>query len=214
MRFPDMYKIKQRLNAAALANPGAELEKKLKEKEELFGKLGAKRIAIAVGSRNIDALVPILKTLSSWLKRFGASPFIVPAMGSHGGGTKEGKNAILHSLGVSESSIGIPIASDLGTKFLGESAVGAEVYMERAALSSDGIVVVNRVAPHTGYSGRVQSGIQKMIAVGLGGLDGARSCHSFGFCSSDVIAKMAAFSLEKAAFLCGVALVEDGEKRL
>ena len=210
MRFPRMVTARQQLCRKPLVDPRSALTDGLEE-----ANLGAllppgRRIAVAVGSRSIDGLIEVLSRLIESLKTEGREPFIVPAMGSHGGATAEGQSRLLRGLGVLEESINAPVEASMETVSLGTTSGGAEVFIGRAAFHSDGIIVLNKVAPHTGYSGPIQSGVVKMISAGLGKADGARSLHRYGFEAGPLIGQMAALTIEKAPVLLGVALVEDG----
>jgi hypothetical protein len=135
-------------------------------------------------------------------------------MGSHGGATAGGQSAVLDRLGINEETVGAPVEPSTEAVSLGTTPGGAEAFTARSALQADAIVVVNRVAPHTAYSGPVQSGALKMLAAGLGKRDGARSLHKHGFEAAHLIGEMADLVIAKAPAVLGVALVEDGEKKL
>lgn len=172
------------------------------------------RIGIAVGSRNIDRIAELAATMVRDLRALGFEPFIIPAMGSHGGATEGGQMGVLAGLGVTEESVGAPIEPSTEVVPLGRTPGGAEAFTARAALEADGLVVMNRVAPHTGFSGPVQSGVVKMIAVGLGKVEGARALHLQGFGAGHLIREIATMALEALPPVLAVALVEDGEKKL
>ena len=139
------------------------------------------RVAISAGSRGISHLVPLLRSLAEFCKSRGAEPFIVPAMGSHGGAMAEGQIAILAAYGVTEESIGCPIRSTMEVERIGTTSDGREVYLDRYAHEADGIIVFNRVKYHSCFSGPYQSGIMKMMAIGLANQYGAERCHDEGF---------------------------------
>jgi len=172
------------------------------------------RIGIAVGSRNIDRIADLATSLVRELCGLGFEPFIIPAMGSHGGATEQGQLDVLARLGVTEESVGAPIEPSIEVAPLGRTPGGAEAFTARAALEADGLVVINRVAPHTGFSGPVQSGVVKMIAVGLGKAEGARALHLNGFGAGHLIREIATEALEALPPVVAVVLVEDGEKKL
>ena len=209
-----MVKVRQRLVESSLEDPAWKLGINLDKawQGQLF-KPGS-RVAVAVGSRRIEGLAELVGLLVHRLQSAGCHPFIVPAMGSHGGATPEGQIELLARMGVSEGSCGAPVLSSPATVSIGVTHGGAEVFVGKEALDSDAIVVINRVAPHTGYDGPVQSGIQKMLAVGLGKWDGAASLHRHGFGSPHLIGQAAELVIEKAPVALGVALVEDGLRRL
>lgn len=180
--------------------------------DDCFG--AGRRIAVAVGSRTIDRLAEVVSRLVERLQALQCEVFIVPAMGSHGGATAQGQAGILRGLGISEEVTGAPVESSMEAVSLGTTPSGVEVFVDRAAYGADGIVVVNRVAPHTGYWGPVQSGVVKMISVGLGNSAGAASLHRRGFGAGHLLGEMADLALGKIAPVVAVALIEDGAKTL
>lgn len=173
------------------------------------------RIAVGVGSRGLADLPMLVRVTIDELKARGARPFIVPAMGSHGGATAEGQVDVLAALGVTEDSAGCPIVSSMDTVQLGVLPNGLPVHMDRHAMQADGIVVINRVKPHTSFSGSIESGLVKMITIGLGKQRGADSCHALGFgqMAASIVA-MAKVNLAAAPILFGVATVENGYDRI
>jgi hypothetical protein len=173
--------------------------------------LQGKRIAVGVGSRGIANLDVLVLELCRWLKKQGADPFIFPAMGSHGGATAEGQRRVLEDYGISRESLGAEIHASMGTVSLGLTPEGFKVHTDRLAWESDGVILLNRVKPHTDFSGKIESGLLKMIAVGMGKAEGARECHrwswKFGF--EKVIRAMSAKVLASGKILAGVAVVEN-----
>ena len=169
------------------------------------------RIAVAVGSRGISGLAEIVGEVIHNLKECGARPFLVPAMGSHGGATAEGQAGVLSEYGISEKTMGVPIEASVDVDLLGEVDPKIPVYFGRAAMQADGIVVVNRVKPHTDFSGAIGSGILKMLAIGLGKRTGAGACHyaASRLGHEYVIRTVSRFLLERVPFLVGVAILEN-----
>jgi hypothetical protein len=174
-------------------------------------KLHGRRIAIAVGSRGIASLPEIVRSLCDWLKAQGAQPFIIPAMGSHGGGTAEGQRQILADYGITEAGVGAEIRSSTETVGVGTTPQGFPVFADRLAWESDGIVVVNRVKPHSDLTGAIESGMLKMMAIGLGKREGASEGHKqiwkYGF--EPTLRAVSAKILEGGKILFGVAIVEN-----
>ncbi len=168
-------------------------------------------IALAVGSRGIAKLREIVHATVQWLRAAGARPFAFPAMGSHGGATAEGQRQVLAEYGVTPENIGCPIRSDMATVITGTTPHGDRVFMDRNAWHSDGVVAINRVKPHTDFYGRIESGLTKMIAIGMGKADGARECHrairKYG--NEQAIRAAAQVSLATGKILAGLAVVEN-----
>src|SRR6266540_3059578 len=170
------------------------------------------RVAVAVGSRGIANLDKLIGAVTQELRQAGAAPFIVPAMGSHGGATPEGQVRLLADYGVTEQRMGAPIRAAMDVERLGATADGIEVLWSAEALRSDGVVVVNRVKPHTDfYSETLGSGLLKMLVVGLGKRAGAANFHAaamrLGY--ERVLSTAARVALATAPVLCGVAVVEN-----
>lgn len=168
-------------------------------------------IAVGVGSRGVSPLKEVVATIVRQLQVLGASPFIVPAMGSHGDGTAEGQREVLAGYGIDEKTLGVPVRSSMDTILLGTTSEGVAVHMDANAARADGIVVIGRVKPHTGFRGPVESGLCKMLAVGLGKANGARAIHAGGLATA--IPAAAAVATSKAHILFGVALVENAFDR-
>ncbi len=178
---------------------------------DLLRRISGMEIAVAVGSRGISNLAGIVRSTIRALLSAGASPIIVPAMGSHGGGTPEGQAKILASYGVTEEAMGVPILSSLETISLGETSDGAPVPIDRTAFETSGILLINRIKPHTDFEGDVGSGLMKMMAVGLSNREGADSFHAwtmrFGY--QRLIESKAAVVLDSGKILGGIAIVEN-----
>jgi len=174
-------------------------------------KLRDKRLALGVGSRGIASLSVLVKSLCAWLIDQGARPFVFPAMGSHGGATAEGQRKILAEYGVTAESLGVPVVSSMETIPLGSTPEGFQVHTDRQAFDADGVFVLNRVKPHTDFTGKIESGLLKMIAVGMGKAQGARECHrwswKYGF--EKVIRALSTQVLATGKILGGLAVVEN-----
>jgi hypothetical protein len=174
-------------------------------------RLRDKRIAVAVGSRGIASLAVLVKELCDWLRRQGALPFVFPAMGSHGGATAEGQQEVLAGYGVTPESLGVDVVSSMETVSLGATTEGFRVFMDRHAWEADGVVALNRVKPHTDFSGKIESGLLKMLAIGMGKAEGALECHhwswKFGF--EKTIRAVSGKVLASGKILAGVPVVEN-----
>ena len=174
------------------------------------------RVCLAVGSRGIDRIDEVVCSAVAWFRAKGAEVFAVPAMGSHGGATAEGQLEVLASYGMTPESIGCEILSSMETVELGEVRPGVPVFIDRNALEgADVIVPINRVKPHTDFTGEVESGLMKMIAIGLGKQRGADTFHRQGFATfHELIPEVAEFTVSKVNIPFGLALVENGYARL
>jgi hypothetical protein len=174
------------------------------------------RVCLAVGSRGIDRIDQVVRASVDRFREAGASVFIVPAMGSHGGATPEGQLHVLADYGITPESMGCEIRSSMDTVELGEVRPGLPVFLDRNAFEgADLIVPVNRVKVHTDFSGPIESGLMKMIAIGLGKQRGADTLHAQGFAQfHELIPAVATFTLAHAPIPFGVALIENGFARL
>lgn len=167
-------------------------------------------IAITAGSRGIANVDIITKAIVDFVKTCDAKPFIVPAMGSHGGANAEGQLEILAGFHISEQTMGCPVKSSMETVLLGDSALGNPVFLDKYAYEADGIIVSCRLKPHNAFRGRVESGPCKMMAVGLGKQKGAEAIHSAGMgVMADSIAASAAVILQKAPILLAIPCIEN-----
>ena len=207
MNYPPMFRIQQRFERTSIKDISEAVRRefsRLNGREHIKPNQG---VAVAVGSRGIDNLRSIVATAVECLRNMGLKPFILPAMGSHGGATGEGQVKVLKELDITESSVGAPIISSMDVVSVGRLDSGAEVFVSKDALAADHLVVINRVKPHTLLRGEVESGLCKMLAIGCGKHQGALSMHKFGLASSMVPA--ARIILEKAPVLCGLAILEN-----
>jgi hypothetical protein len=174
------------------------------------------RVCLAVGSRGIDRIAEVVREAVVWLRAAGAEVFVVPSMGSHGGATAEGQLEVLASYGMTPDSIGCEIRSSMETVEIGELRPGVPVFVDRNACDgADVIIPINRVKPHTDFTGEVESGLMKMIAIGLGKQRGADTFHRQGFATfHELIPQVAEFTASKVNIPFGLALVENGYARL
>ena len=169
------------------------------------------RVAITAGSRGIRDLPAVLRAAVAAVQEAGGEPFVVPCMGSHGGATAEGQRAVLEGLGVTPATVGAEVASTMDVVSVGESAFGVPVWAARDLAEADGVIVVNRVKPHTDFHGEVESGLVKMLVIGAGKHAGAQSAHHLtvrnGFPA--VLRDHGELLIAGLPLLCGIALVED-----
>jgi hypothetical protein len=207
-RFPGV-KIRQGLVSQPLANLNESLRAELANLH-LQVKPGA-RIAIGIGSRGIANRVAIAKGLIDYLKELGASPFVVPAMGSHGGATAEGQSEILAGLGLTEATLGAPIVSDMAVVEIPTATLSHRLYMGKNAFEADGVILFNRIKPHTDFHSTYESGLVKMSVVGLGNHEQAKIMHGLGVRGlRDLIPLAAREIFATGKILFGLAVVEDG----
>ncbi|ENH96646.1 hypothetical protein J416_09724 [Gracilibacillus halophilus YIM-C55.5] len=208
--IPKMLKVKQSFDDTQIDHVGERMQEQFREKQLETQIQPGMQIAVAVGSRGLDRLVEMTKETIDFLKKHGAKPFIVPCMGSHGGATGSGQKGVLEHLGVKEEVVGAPIRSSMEVVKIDELANGLPIYIDRLASEADGIVVINRVKPHTAFRGPVESGIQKMISIGLGKQKGAEACHQLGFKHmAEHVPAMANIIIDKMPILFAVATVEN-----
>lgn len=194
------------------------IEERIRESFATLAQTGSitagKRIAVAVGSREIDRIAEVTKSVCDILKHYNCIPVIVPAMGSHGNALAENQKQILNHYGVTESFCGAPIHSSMDTVQIG-TFENAPIYIDAFAAQCDGVVAINRVKPHTDFFGPIESGICKMLAVGLGKHRGALTVHQFGPQNFDrCIPGFAQEIIQHLPLVIGVALLEDAYHHL
>lgn len=209
--FPAFIRVRQRGMAPSLPDPAATVVREIQTILARDPVPSGASVAITAGSRGIDSLPVVLRAAAAELSRAGLRPFIVPAMGSHGGATSAGQLRVLRAMGITEKTIRAPIRSSMATVSLGQTDSGIPVYLDRHAMHADRILLVNRIAPHTEFMGPIQSGLMKMAAFGLGKRKGAEAYHdevtrhSFQF----VIEEIYRVLLERAPLWAGIGIVEN-----
>ncbi|QAT48920.1 DUF2088 domain-containing protein [Caproiciproducens sp. NJN-50] len=209
---PKMFRVKQIFSGENIApeHIPEEVIARLNEKDLEKKIRPGMRVAITAGSRGIDNISLILKTLVHFVKEHGGEPFLVAAMGSHGGATSEGQREILRGLGITEEFMGCPIRSSMEVVKIGTNAEGGDVLLSRDAAEADGIIVCNRIKPHTCFRGPSESGLIKMMVIGLGKQIGADHCHKEGF--QNMAKNLRLFGktmIEKAPILFGLGILEN-----
>ena len=211
MKLPEFTEIRQRFDAPVVEDIAGTTEGEVSRMVEETGMRPGSTVAVATGSRGIGNIATIVKHVVSALGTAGLKPFIVPAMGSHGGATSEGQRRVLENYGISESTTGCPVRSEIEPASLGETADGLPVYLDRNALGADHIVVVNRVKPHTDFKGSVGSGLMKMLAIGLGKQKGASYYHGavFEYGFDHMITTVSQHVLQNAPVAFGLAIIEN-----
>ena len=211
--IPPVAKTRQFFNAQQLDHPAQHLLRGLEENCAPIRP--GDRIAITCGSRGIDQYVTLVRTVVDFVRSKGGHPFLVPSMGSHGGATAEGQTEVLHRFGITEESVGAPIVSSMDVVELGITDRGLPVYVDQNAAAADGIILLNRVKPHTSFRGKYESGLVKMLAIGLAKQKGAEMTHFLRYENmAENIAAVGAIGLAKLPILCGVATIENGYSHL
>lgn len=168
------------------------------------------QICITVGSRGINNIQLIIKSIIAEVKKRRGVPFIIPAMGSHGGATAEGQKKVLENYGITEETMGVPIKNSMDVVELGRLENGLPVYFDKIAFEVDGIIVVNRIKVHTAFKSDIESGLHKILSVGLGNHKGASLVHYLGVSGiRDYMVEFAKVVLEKAPVLCGLGILEN-----
>jgi hypothetical protein len=207
-RLPRMFRLRQIMPTSPSVDHAALLRTQMEPVLKTLKQ--SARIAVAVGSRGIRDLSSIVSCLVSLLRSRGAKPYIVPAMGSHGGATADGQRQILASYGITEAALQVPIESSMDVVCIGHSAGGMPVWTGTAALQSDGILLVNRVKPHTDFGGSLGSGLVKMSVVGLGKREGALAFHAAAarHGHAPVLQELSRVTLSTLPILAGVAVIE------
>jgi hypothetical protein len=202
-----LYRVRQKLVSNPLRDVPADVRRQL---DGLGLKVPGGDVAITAGSRGIANIAPIVKAAGEWLRERGARPFLAPCMGSHNGATADGQKKMVESLGMTESATGLPIRSSMEVVKLGTVSSG-DVYMDRHCFESAGVMVVNRIKLHTTFAGPVQSGLTKMMVVGMGKIRSAETFHSVPPPQmSAMLVEMGAHILKTGKILAGLAILEDG----
>ena len=209
VRLPKVYKVKQKFEKEKIDDVRGDLIKKLNAKSWDIKK--NQKIAITAGSRGISHYELLLKTIVDFVKSKGAIPFIVPAMGSHGGASAYGQEKMLKNLGIDKKTMGCEIISSMEVVKIGYAHDNLPVYIDKNAYRADGIIIFNRVKMHTSFRGKYESGLIKMISIGLGKRKGADAIHAERFeHMADNILACAKVSLEKLNIIGGVCTIENG----
>ena len=208
--LPEVVPVRQSFPASPIGDLAAAVQDAL-DAGGLAGMVRPRqRVALAVGSRGLANLPELVRLLAAAVRRLGAEPFAVPAMGSHGGATAEGQRQLLAKMGVTEEAIGVPIRSSMEVVPLGEAAPGLPAFSDRLAAEADATIILGRVKPHSSFRGRYESGLIKMLAIGLGKQKGAETCHTRGFGQvADRIAAVGKAVLARGNVAGGLAVVEN-----
>jgi len=212
MDFPDMIRLRQVFDRTKVTDiPGAVLAELKKLSLEQRVRPG-QRIALTGGSRGVANIALILRTVVDYLKSLDARPFIFPAMGSHGGATADGQKAMLAHYDITEAVTGAPVLSSMDAVEISKTQDGVPVFIDKNAFEADGIIVINRIKPHTKFKAPIESGLMKMMAIGMGKQKGAEYYHKAAIqhTFARIIIDAGREVLKKAPVLCGLGLVENG----
>ncbi|HTN73999.1 MAG TPA: lactate racemase domain-containing protein, partial [Pirellulaceae bacterium] len=209
--YPQMFRVHQTFERPQVSDVAATVEAELKSL--LLGRriLPGQTVAITAGSRGIANIKHIIKAIVDHVKSLGGLPFIVPAMGSHGGGTAEGQRRLIEGYGITEEFCGCPIRSSMETVIVCQAAEGFPVHFDKHAFGADHVVVCGRIKPHTGFVGEIESGLMKMMLIGLGKHHGAKIYHRaiMNYSFGQILRSVAREVLSRCRIVAGVAIVEN-----
>ena len=211
MRFPRLHIVRQKFPDRRLPDVAAEVRKQLGTSGFAARLKPGARIAIGVGSRGIHNIATIVRSAVAYWKEQGMQPFLFPAMGSHGAATAAGQAMVLAHYGITEATMGCPVMSQLEVVSLGRTAEGIEAFMDKAAYESDGVMLVGRVKWHTDFDGKIESGLFKMLAIGLGKFAGAQRYHTYAYSLGleNVVLSIGRQVLKSGKVIGGLAILED-----
>jgi len=213
--LPKWLPVRQALDATDIGDVRSAIAEQFRRRDVGDRILPGWRVAITAGSRGIDRIDEVVLAVVDEVRQRGAEPFVVPAMGSHGGATAEGQLDVVAHYGITEETMGCPILSSMDTVHLGEVENDVPVWLDRNAFEADAVIPVGRVKPHTDFRGPVESGLMKMIAIGLGKQKGAEFFHSQGMNEfHHLIPAVAKFTLSRVNIPFGVAVIENGYGKL
>ena len=210
--YPEIFRIRQKFDRPVVEDIPSEVASELSRLNLETTIQPGQSVAITAGSRGIANIHIIIKSIVDHLKGLGAEPFVVPAMGSHGGATAEGQQGIVEGYGITEDYVGCPIRSSMETVIVCDAKEGFPVHFDKNAYGADHVVVCGRVKPHTTFVGDIESGLMKMMLIGLGKYEGAKTYHraikdhSFG----QIVRSVAKEVLSKCRSVAGLAIVENG----
>lgn len=211
IKLPKMYRVEQHFDDRCITDIEAEVKKELSKPEIRSLVKPGMHIAVLVGSRGICNMDRITKAIGNELRGMGAEPFTVPAMGSHGGGTAEGQLEVLAGYGITEEKMNMPVVSCMDVDEIGKTSGGIPICIDRIAHQADMIVPLGRVKPHTDFKGPIESGLCKMLTIGLGKHEGCSRLHQYGFENFPwLIPEAAQVVIENASIGFGLALLENG----
>jgi len=208
--LPRMVNVRQKFEAQRLHDIPAAVTREFQRSEVRSRVKPGQVIAVGCGSRGIANIAEIANSVIGELRALGAQPFVFPCMGSHGAATAEGQRKVLESYGITEASTGVPIKATMETVVVGHLEDGTPVHMDRHASEADAIVVINRIKPHTSFRGATESGLTKMLAIGIGKIIGASTYHQHGMDRfPELLPKIRDVNISQRNVLFGVGIVEN-----
>ena len=211
IKLPQIMKVSQTFDNTKLDDVEGDLNQKLIYKNIKDKIKPGMKITITGGSRGISSYKELMKTIVSFVKKCGATPFIIPSMGSHGGGTSEGQENMLKKLGITKESVGCEIISSMDVVEVGRTSKDLPVYIDKNAANADGIILLNRVKLHTSFRGKYESGLIKMMAIGLAKRKGADMTHFLRYENmAENLVEVGKIALNNLNIICGVASIENG----
>lgn len=209
--LPKMHRVVQKFDSSSLENIEEHIYGEMNKPEIREMVKPGMRVAMAVGSRGICNMALIARTVGKVLIEWGAKPFIVPAMGSHGNGEAEGQRAVLEGYGITDESMGFPIISSMEVDEIGETSDGVKICIDHQANGADLIIPLGRVKPHTDFKGPIESGLCKMLTIGLGKHEGCSRLHQRGFTHFPrLIPEAAKIVIDNCKIGFGIAILENG----
>ncbi len=212
MNFPDFYRLRQTFDRTIIQDIPGKVTTELQRLSLQSQVKQGQRVALTAGSRGVANIAVILRAAVEYLKSLGARPFIFPAMGSHGEATAEGQTNLLAHYNVTEAFTGAPILSSMEVVEIGKTSDGVPVYIDRHASQADWIIVINRIKPHTKFKAPIESGLMKMMAIGMGKHKGAAYYHkaALQYTFPKIIVDAGREVMKRVPVLCGIGIVENG----
>lgn len=215
MALPKMTRIQQQFEAPVLTALPATIHAELERINAASIVHPGDTVAITAGSRGVANVATAVKATADYLKTIGAKPFVIPAMGSHGGATPEGQRSVLEHYGITEETAGVPVKATMDVVELGKTELGLPVFLDRLAAEADYVVPLNRIKAHTDFNGSIESGLMKMMVIGLGKQKGANLYHraffQYGF--ENVITAVGGFMLDTGRIAFGIGLLENAHEQ-
>jgi uncharacterized protein (DUF362 family) len=210
--YPQIFRVRQTFEAPRVLDVAGEVQRQLAALPLQQQVRSGQTVAITAGSRGIANIAEIIRAIAQHVRQLGGQPFIVPSMGSHGGGTAEGQRKVIESYGITEEYCGCPIRSSMETVIVCQAAEGFPVHFDRHASEADHVIVCGRVKPHTGFVGDIESGLMKMMLIGLGKHAGAKIYHRaiLNYSFGQIVRSVAREVLSKCHILAGLAVIENG----